>query len=110
MLVKKLKLKIKKGDQVVIIAGKDKGKSGNVKAVYPKALKLIVEGMNISSRHTKPTQAKPQGGKIDKEMPIHYSNVLVVDPKVSLPTRIGYDFSNDGKKIRISKRSKEIIK
>jgi len=102
-------LKIRKGDKVAIIAGQDKGKTGTVSSVMPKDMRVIVEGVNIAVKHQKPSQAFPQGGKFSKEMPIHYSNVQVLDPKVDLPSRIGFKFLSDGKKVRFAKRSAEII-
>ena len=105
----KTKLKIKKGDKVIVIAGKDKGKKGTVLSVIPKELRLVVEGINSAVRHTKPTQLNPQGGKVVKDMPIHYSNVQILDPKVDLPTRVGFKVLGDGKKVRFAKRSAEII-
>lgn len=71
-----MKLKIKKGDQVRVIAGQDKGKSGRVLAVYPKEMRILVEGINIRIKHEKPNQQNQQGGRVEKEMPIHYSNVM----------------------------------
>lgn len=105
----KIKLKIKKGDSVTVIAGKDKGKKGTVLKVMPQEMKLVIEGLNLAVKHVKPSQANPQGGRITKEMPIHYSNVQVLDPKADMPTRVGYRILEDGKKVRFAKRSKEII-
>ncbi len=75
-----MKLKIKKGDTVIVIAGNDKGKTGRVIAVYPKKMRVLVEGVNVRKKHMRPSPAYPQGGIISKEMPIHYSNVMLVGP------------------------------
>lgn len=104
----KNKLKIKKGDKVVVITGKDKGKKGTVTKVIPSELKLVVEGVNVAIKHAKPSQANPQGGRVAKTMPIHYSNVQLLDPKVDMPTRVGYKMIED-KKVRFAKRSGEIV-
>lgn len=103
------KMKIKKNDTVIVITGKDKGKTGMVKAVYPKDQKLIVVGINRVTRHTKPTQADPQGGRKQKESPIHISNVALVDPKDNKATRVGYKVTDKGHKVRIARRSGETI-
>ncbi len=105
----KIKLKIRKGDKIVVIAGKDKGKKGTVLSVIPSKLRLVVEGVNAAICHLKPTQSNPQGGKKTKDMPIHYSNVQLLDPKVELPTRVGFKMLADGKKVRFAKRSNEVI-
>lgn len=81
-----MKLKIKKGDTVIVIAGNDKGKTGRVIAVYPKKLRVLVEGVNVRKKHMRPSPAYPQGGIISKEMPIHYSNVMLIGPD-GKPTR-----------------------
>ncbi|HOJ17808.1 MAG: 50S ribosomal protein L24 [Ignavibacteriales bacterium] len=82
-------MKIIKNDLVVIVAGNDNGKTGKVLKVFPKESKVIVEGVNLRKRHTKPTQKNPQGGIVEKEAPIHVSNVMILDPKTKEPTRIG---------------------
>ena len=105
----RIKLKIKTGHNVAVITGKDKGKNGKVLAVYPDTSRILVQGINLAVKHTKPTQLNPQGGKISKEMSIHSSNVMVLDPKVSLPSRVGFKTLEDGTKVRFSKRSNEII-
>ncbi|PKL89063.1 MAG: 50S ribosomal protein L24 [Ignavibacteriae bacterium HGW-Ignavibacteriae-2] len=109
-----LDMRIKKDDNVVVVAGNSKGKTGKVLKVFPKVERIIVEGVNIRKRHTKPNQANPQGGIIEKEAPIHVSNVMVVDPKSSEPTRIGKKIIIDeksGKKrsVRVSKSSGEML-
>ncbi|GMA50451.1 50S ribosomal protein L24 [Alicyclobacillus contaminans] len=103
------KLHVKKGDKVVVIAGKDKSKTGTVLAVFPKEQRVLVEGVNIVKRHTKPNPANPEGGIIEKEAPIHVSNVLHVDPKTGEPTRIGRKVLEDGTKVRYAKKSGEVI-
>lgn len=103
------KLRIKKGDKVVVIAGKDKSKSGNVLQVFPNESRVLVEGVNVVKRHTKPNQANPEGGIIEKEAPIHISNVAIADPKSGAATRVGYKMLEDGKKVRYAKKSGEVI-
>ena len=102
------KLKIKKGDKVVVITGRDKGKTGEVKQVLPAESRVIVDGVNMVKRHTKPS-AGNAGGIVEKEASIHVSNVAYVDPKTDKPTRIGYKTLEDGRKVRFAKRSGEII-
>ena len=106
------KIRLKKGDRVVVTAGKDKGKTGEVTKVIagdrPGDHRVVVSGANMIKRHTKPTQTNP-GGIIEREAPIHISNVAMVDPKESKPTRVGYSFLDDGRKVRFAKRSGEII-
>jgi large subunit ribosomal protein L24 len=105
-------VKVRKGDTVEIIAGKDRGKQGKVLRVEPKRNRLFVEGLNIVKRHQRPTSlkdtqrtARTAGGVIEKEGPVHVSNVMVVDPKEGRPTRIGVQRGADGKRERITKRS-----
>jgi large subunit ribosomal protein L24 len=102
------KLKIKKGDKVVVITGKDKGKQGEVLRVFPAENRAVVGGINISRRHTKQTAAQ-EGGIINKDMPIQISNLALRDPKDGKPTRVGYKTLGDGKKVRFAKRSGEVI-
>lgn len=102
------KLHVKKDDTVIVITGKDKGAKGRVLAAYPRLNRVLVEGVNMVKKHTKPSQANPQGGILNQEAPIHVSNVMLVDPKSGKPTRIGYK-EEGGKKIRIAKRSGEAI-
>ena len=99
--------KIKKGDRVVILTGKDKGKTGNVTRVWPKECRVLVEGINIVQRHTRPTQLDPQGGIKNKEAPLHLSNVAIVDAK-GKPTRVGFRVDGD-KKVRFAKSTGEVI-
>jgi len=98
-------MKIVKGDKVVVIAGKDKGKEGLVQAVYPKVNKVVVEGVNVHKRHKKPTQQNPEGTIVEMYVPIDASNVAIVDPKTKKATRVGYAVDKDGKKVRIAKKS-----
>lgn len=104
-----IKMKIKKNDSVIVIAGKDKGKTGIVKSVSPKENRVVVVGVNRVTRHTKPSQADPQGGRKLIEAPLHASNVALIDPKDNKATRVGYKVAKDGAKVRVSKRSGEVI-
>ncbi|HVY84037.1 MAG TPA: 50S ribosomal protein L24 [Caulobacterales bacterium] len=97
--------KIRKGDTVIVLAGKDKGRSGKVLEVRPDEDRVLVEGVNMAKRHTKPSMGVPQGGVIAKEAPLHISNVAVRDPSTGKPTRIGFKVHGDGRKVRIAKRS-----
>jgi large subunit ribosomal protein L24 len=101
-------MKIKKGDNVIVISGKDKGKSGKVLEILTKLEKVIVEGVNISKRHTKSKQSGKKGEIIEKTMPIHVSNVMIEDPKTKKASRVGY-LTQDGKKVRVSKKSGQKI-
>ena len=103
-----LKLKLKKGDKVIVIAGKDKGKTGEITKVLVKESKVLVSGINMVKRHTKPSQENA-GGIISKEMPIHISNVAFVDPKTSKATRLGVKVDKDGRKVRVAKKSGEVV-
>ena len=100
--------KIKKGDNVIVISGKDKGKTGEVAKVLVQENKVIVSGVNMVKRHTKPSQ-ESAGGIISKEMPIHVSNVAYVDPKTNKPTRLGIKVDKDGHKVRFAKKSGEVV-
>ena len=102
------KLHIKKGDIVSVLAGDDKGKTGRVLSVQVKKNRAIVEGVNMVSKHTKPSAKNPQGGIVKTEAPIHISNLALVDPKSGKATRVGYKME-DGKKVRVSKKSGEAI-
>jgi large subunit ribosomal protein L24 len=99
--------KIKKGDRVVVLAGKDKGRQGTVAKVMPKEDRVVVGGINMVQRHTKPTQADPQGGIKNKEASLHVSNVAIVDSKGN-PTRVGFRVEGD-KKVRFAKTTGEVI-
>ena len=103
-----IKLKIRSGDTVRVIAGAYKGSEGKVIRVYPKRNKALVEGINMVSKHEKPSAKNPQGGITEKEMPIHISNLSLMDPKSGENTRIGYEM-RDGNKVRVSKKSNEVI-
>jgi large subunit ribosomal protein L24 len=103
------KLHVKKDDVVIVITGKDKGKKGRIIAAYPRENRVLVEGVNFVKRHSKPSQQNPQGGIIEKEAPIHVSNVMLIDPKTNKPTRVGYKVLENGKKVRIAKKSGEVI-
>ena len=100
--------KIKKGDKVVVLSGKDKGKHGEVTKAIPKEGKVIVKGVNIITRHRKPTQTNPQGGLEKAEAPLHVSKVALEDPKTGKPTRVRFEI-RDGNKVRIAARSGETI-
>jgi large subunit ribosomal protein L24 len=100
--------KIKKGDRVIVLAGKDKGRQGQVIKVLPKEDRLVVAGVNMVKRHTRPSQGDPQGGIKNKEAALHISNVAFVDPKSGEPTRVGFRIE-DGKKVRVAKKSGEVI-
>ena len=102
------KLKIKKGGTVVVLTGRDKGKSGSVLRALPTENKVVVQGVNIAKRHQRQS-ATASGGIIEKEMPIHVSNVSHIDPKDNKPTRIGFKVLKDGTKTRIARRSGEVI-
>ena len=103
------KLKIKKGDRVVVITGRDKGKEGEILKVMPKESRVIVQGVNVAKRHTRPSAANPSGGIVDKELPIHVSNVAHIDPKSGKPTRVGFKVLEGGRKVRVARRSGETI-
>jgi large subunit ribosomal protein L24 len=100
-------MKLKKGDTVVVIAGKDKGTEGEVVRVLPADNKVIVNGVNRAKKHTKPNRVQQQGGIIDRDMPIDASNVMLVHK--GKPTRVGYKIQADGTKVRIAKRNGEVI-
>ncbi len=104
------KLHIKKGDIVIVNAGVNKGQEGKILEVFPGKQRAIVEGVNMVSKHTKPNAESPQGGIIKKEAPIHISNLNVKDPSTGKATRIGRKLNEDGKLVRISKKSGEEIK
>ena len=103
-----IKFKIRKGDTVVVRTGQNKGKTGEVLKVIKDDAKVLVKGVNIVKRHTKPTSTNT-GGIIQKELPIHISNVALIDPKISIATKIGFQFQKDGTKVRYAKKSGEIL-
>ena len=100
--------KLKKGDKVVVVSGKDKGKNGEITAVFPAEGRAIVGGINLVKRHNRPTQANPEGGIESKEAKIQLSNLMMADPKDGTPTRVGFRVE-DGKKVRFAKKSGEVI-
>ena len=104
------KLHIKKGDTVYVNAGDDKGKTGRVLKVLIEKNRAVVEGVNVVTKATKPNAKNPQGGLVKMEAPIHASNLQLVDPKSGKATRVGYKVNEDGKKVRLSKKSGEEIK
>lgn len=103
-----LKLKIRKGDQVIVVSGRDRGKTGEVFEVIPAENRVKVRGVNLVKRHMRATQLQA-GGIVEKEATIHISNVAHIDPKTRQPTRVGYKFLADGRKVRFAKRSGEVI-
>jgi len=103
-----MKFKIKKGDKVVVITGRDKGKSGEVLRVLREENRVIVQGVNMVKRHTRPG-AGQAGGIVEKEAAIHVSNVAHIDPKSNQPTRVGYKVLEDGRKVRVARRSGEVL-
>jgi large subunit ribosomal protein L24 len=100
--------KIKKGDNVVVLSGKDKGRTGVVSSVMPKDGKVVVDGINVAARHRKPSQANPQGGIDRFAAPMHISKVALADPKTGKPTRVRFE-TKDGKKVRVAVKSGETI-
>ena len=103
------KFHIKKGDTVQVIAGEDKGKTGKVVEMISEKNRAIVEGLNLVQKHQKPSATSPQGGIEEKEAPIHMSNLMVVDPKENVPTRVGRKMDENGKRVRYAKKSGEIL-
>ncbi|MEZ4825847.1 MAG: 50S ribosomal protein L24 [Bacteroidia bacterium] len=104
------KLHIKKGDNVRVLSGADRGMEGRVLRVFPKDQKAIVEGIRMVKKHIKPSQQYPNGGIIDQEAPIHISNLMVIDPGLKKPSRTGRKLNEDGKLVRYAKKSGEVIK
>lgn len=100
--------KIRKGDRVIVLAGKDKGREGEVIRSIPREDRVVVSGVNMVTRHAKPTQADPQGGLKRFEAPIHVSNVALKDPKTGKPARVGFEI-RDGRKVRVLKGSGEVV-
>ncbi|MEM7159804.1 MAG: 50S ribosomal protein L24 [Myxococcota bacterium] len=101
--------RVKKDDTVVVVAGKNKGSSGRVLQVFPGADKVLVEGVNVITKHIKPTQANPQGGRVKKEAPIHISNVMLSDPTTGKPTRVRIQTLESGQRVRVAVKSGEQI-
>ncbi len=110
METKKYTIRLKKGDTVVVTTGKYKGQTGKVVATHPSENKVTVEGINIVKKHVKPTRSNPQGGIIELTKPIWVSKVAVVDPSTKKPTRVGFTFDKEGKKVRVYKASGKEIK
>ncbi len=102
-------MRIKKGDLVQVVAGNDKGKEGKVLKVFPKGDRVIVEKINLIKRHQRASQNNPSGGIIEKEAPLHASNVMLVCPNTKKPTRIGKEILSDGSRARVSKKSGEML-
>ena len=102
------RFRLRKGDDVVVISGRDKGKTGSILRVIRSEDRVIVDGINMVKRHTRPSQGQP-GGIVNKEAPIHISNVALADPKDGSATRVGYKFLEDGRKVRVAKQSGEVI-
>ncbi len=100
--------KIKKGDSVVVLTGKDKGRKGTVTKVMPVEGRVVVQGINMVQRHTRPSQTNPNGGIVNKEASLHISNVAIADPSSGKPTRVGFKIEGD-KKVRVAKKSGEVI-
>ena len=105
---KKIKMRVRRGDNVVIISGRDKGKTGEVLRVDRERNRVLVQGVNMVKRHQRPTQTSP-GGINEFEAMIHASNIAVVDPKTDMPTRVGFKTLDDGRKVRVAMRSGEVI-
>ncbi len=103
------KRKIRKDDEVIVLTGRDKGKRGAVLRIITKTDRVLVEGVNVTKRHVKPTQGDPQGGIVEREAPIHISNVALIDPESDRPTRVRYKNLEDGRKVRVAARSGEVI-
>ncbi|MFH1875000.1 MAG: 50S ribosomal protein L24 [Pseudomonadota bacterium] len=102
-------MNIRKGDMVMVVTGKDRGKTGKVLSIDTQKSRVYVQGLNMIKKHQKPTQTKRQGGIVEKEASLHISNVMFYDEKLSKPTRVGYKFLDDGKKVRISKKTGDVI-
>lgn len=100
--------RVKKGDRVVVTTGRDKGKTGEVLSVLPKEDRVVVQGVNMIKRHTKASQTQA-GGIVEREAAMHLSNVMLADPKTGEPTRVGFKVLDDGRKVRVAKRSGEVI-
>ncbi len=103
------KRKIRKDDEVIVLTGRDKGKRGAVLRIITKTDRVLVEGVNVTKRHVKPTQGDPQGGIVEREAPIHISNVALIDPESDRATRVRYKNLEDGRKVRVAARSGEVI-
>lgn len=103
------KSKIRKGDFVIVTAGKNRDMKGKVLSVLPKESRVVVEGVNMIKRHVKPSYTNPEGGIVEREAKLHISNVAIVDPKTGGPTRVGFKLLADGTKVRVAKKSGEVL-
>jgi len=103
-------MKLKKGDKVIVISGKDKGKTGTIQKAYPAINKVVVEGVNVRKKHVKPSQTHPEGSIVEMYAPLDASKVMFYDEKTKKGTRLGYSFDKDGNKIRIAKATKKEVK
>ena len=101
--------KIRKGDRVQVLAGRDKGRRGEVLRVLPKENRAVVQGVNLVKRHQRPMGLNQPGGIIEKEAPIHLSNLALIDPKTDKPTRVGFTVLADGRKVRVARASGEVL-
>lgn len=106
--ISKSKCRIRKGDEVIVLTGRARGMTGKVESVHPENDQVFIAGVNLFKKHTKPSMANPSGGIVDKPMPLHVSNVAIIDPKDKKATRVGYKIQ-DGQKIRVAKRSQSVI-
>ena len=102
-------MKVAKKDTVLVISGNDKGKTGRVLRVFPARQRLLVEGVNFIKRHSRPTQTNPKGGIVEKEAPIHISNIMVICPKCNAPTKVGIKTLEDGRRSRLCKQCRELL-
>lgn len=102
-------MKLKKGDQVLVLTGRDSGKKGKILKIFPKSNQVIVEGIHLIKKHQRPSRENPKGGMVERETKIHFSNLKLICPKTGKATRVGYSLLADGTKARISKVSQEII-
>lgn len=102
-------MNIKKGDTVKVISGKDKGRTGKVLRALPKVEQVLVEGVNVKKKSQRPTRSNQKGQIIDKTLPVHVSNVMILDPKDNKPTRVGYSIGSKGKRLRIARRSGVVL-
>lgn len=105
----RVRMHVRKGDLVIVISGKYRGKRGKILRVFPKTRRVIVEGVNTVKRHTKPSQKNPQGGIVRKELPIPAAKVMLVDPDTKMRTRVGIREAADGRRVRYAKRSGELV-
>lgn len=102
-------MKVAKNDTVLVISGNDKGKMGRVLRVFPARQRLLIEGVNFIKRHSRPSQTNPKGGIVEKESPIHISNIMVICPKCNVPTKVGMKTLEDGRRARLCKQCRELL-